>query len=90
MRFFSDIPANHGVWDGRRMLEFTDGVYETRKKKEIELLKGLGYRHEEEPGEVFEAENDDDMVIIDIAAGNPHPVDPDPKPKPRKPKKSKK
>lgn len=94
MRFFSDMPAVHGVWDGKKMIEFPGGVYETRKQKEIELLQRLGYRYEADPGEVIEPgkEEDDSMVIVDLAAAatekEPEPEpEPKPKPKPRRKKR---
>ena len=48
MKFYSDIPATLGVWDGNKMLEFVGGEYETTDPREIELLKNAGYRHDKE------------------------------------------
>jgi len=47
MKFYSDIAATLGVWDGSEMLTFEGGVYETDDPREIELLKNAGYRHDE-------------------------------------------
>ena len=48
MKFYSDIDANLGVWNGQnqKMMEFTDGVYETENKTEIEILQKCGYRYD--------------------------------------------
>ena len=48
MKFYSDIPATLGVWDGSEMLTFEGGVYETDDPREIALLKSAGYRHDKE------------------------------------------
>ena len=48
MKFYSDIAATLGVWDGNKMLEFVGGEYETTNPQEIELLKNAGYRHDKE------------------------------------------
>jgi hypothetical protein len=48
MKFYSDIPATLGIWDGKKMLTFKGGVYETDDPREIELLKNAGYRHDKE------------------------------------------
>ena len=48
MKFYSDIAATLGVWDGSEMLTFEGGVYETDDPREIELLKNAGYRHDKE------------------------------------------
>lgn len=48
MKFYSDIPATLGVWDGNKMLEFVGGEYETTDPREIALLKSAGYRHDKE------------------------------------------
>jgi hypothetical protein len=47
MKFYSDIPATLGVWDGEKMLTFEGGIYETDDPREIALLKNAGYRHDE-------------------------------------------
>ena len=47
MKFYSDIAATLGVWNGSKMLTFEGGVYETDDPREIELLKNAGYRHDE-------------------------------------------
>ena len=51
MKFYSDIPATLGIWDGKKMLTFKGGVYETDDPREIELLKNAGYRHDKEAEE---------------------------------------
>lgn len=51
MKFYSDIEATLGVWDGNEMLEFVNGVYETTDQREIELLKKAGYRYDIEKPE---------------------------------------
>ena len=48
MKFYSDIAATLGVWNGSKMLTFEGGVYETDDPREIELLKNAGYRHDKE------------------------------------------
>lgn len=47
LRFYSDIEANYGVWDGKKMLHFENGVYETDDQKEIDLLIKAGCRHDD-------------------------------------------
>lgn len=49
MKFYSGMEANHGVWDGRKMIDFIRGVYVATDPKEIELLKSLGYKHDPQP-----------------------------------------
>ena len=48
MKFYSDIAATLGIWDGSKMLTFEGGIYETNDPREIELLKSAGYRHDKE------------------------------------------
>lgn len=55
MKFYSDIEANLGVWDGSRMIEFANGEYETSDKREIEILLSAGCRHDADP-DVFKKE----------------------------------
>ena len=65
MKFFSDLEANHALWDGKKMLEFVNGEFETSNPKEIELFKKAGYRAEEvvepEPAEPEDEEEDFDF-----------------------------
>ena len=51
MRFYSDMEANHAVWDGNKMLEFANKVYETKDQQEIKLLIKAGYRYDQEKAE---------------------------------------
>jgi hypothetical protein len=48
MKFYSDIAATLGVWNGSKMLTFKGGVYETDDPREIALLISAGYRHDKE------------------------------------------
>lgn len=51
MRFYTDVEANHAVWDGHKMLEFVDKVYETDDPGEIKILIEAGYSHDQEEAE---------------------------------------
>jgi len=48
MKFYSDMEANLGVWNGQKMMEFVNGVYETDDPHEIKLLTSSNYRHDKE------------------------------------------
>lgn len=47
MKFYTDIEAVLGVWDGQKFIEIQDEI-ETEDEKLIALLKKAGLRCEEE------------------------------------------
>ena len=46
MLFYSDIKANECVFCDGKILEFVDGKYESKEKKEIDLLLKSGYKND--------------------------------------------
>ena len=46
MLFYSDMQANACVFCDGKILEFVGGKYETKEKKEIDLLLKAGYKHD--------------------------------------------
>jgi hypothetical protein len=47
MKFYTDIEAVLGVWDGKKIIEI-HGEIETTDKDLIKLLKKAGLRHDDE------------------------------------------